>query len=73
MEYADDEDALHIPAGYELDGCPFLREKSWDIQTNVRNITNRRPLDPVDVTFAGNDAIFVRPPVSASFTARYRF
>ncbi len=72
-EYADDEDALHIPAGYELDGYLFYRRKAWDVQVNFKNITNQRLLDPVDVTFAGNDAIFVRPPISASLTVRYRF
>jgi hypothetical protein len=72
-EYADDEDDLHIPAGYELDGYLFYRRKAWDVQVNLKNVTNQRLLDPVDVTFAGNDAIFVRPPVSASLTVRYRY
>jgi outer membrane receptor for monomeric catechols len=72
-EYADDEDSLHIPSGYELDGYLFYRRKTWDVQLNIKNLTNQRLLDPVDVTFAGNDAIFVRPPISASLTIRLHF
>jgi iron complex outermembrane receptor protein len=72
-EYANDQDTLHIPGEYELDGYLFFRKPTWDVQINVKNITNQRLLDPVDVTFAGNDAIYVRPPISASITVRYRF
>jgi hypothetical protein len=39
----------------------------------VTNLTNARLLDPTDVTFAGNDTIYVRPPISASLTLRLRF
>jgi hypothetical protein len=37
---------------------------------NIKNMTNARLLDPIDVSFAGNDTIFVRPPISASLTVR---
>ncbi|HZZ58745.1 MAG TPA: TonB-dependent receptor plug domain-containing protein [Opitutaceae bacterium] len=70
-QYADDEEALHIPSEYELDGYLFYRQKRWDVRVNVRNITNQRLLDPIDVTFAGNDEIFVREPISASVTIRW--
>jgi outer membrane receptor for monomeric catechols len=70
-QYADDEEALHIPTEYELDGYVFYRAKEWDVQINVKNITDRRILDPIDVTFAGNDVIYVRPPISAGITFRY--
>jgi iron complex outermembrane recepter protein len=70
-QYADDQDALHIPTEYELDGYLFYRSKTWDCQVNIRNITNRRNLDPVDVTFSGNDLIWVREPVRASITFRF--
>ena len=72
-QYANDQDTLHIPGEYELDGYVFYRKKTWDVQVNVKNITNERLLDPVDVTFAGNDAIYVRPPITASITFRYHF
>jgi len=72
-EYANDQDTLHIPGEYELDGYVFYRKKTWDVQVNVKNITNERLLDPVDVTFAGNDAIYVRPPITTSITLRYHF
>jgi len=70
-QYADDEDALRIPVEYELDGYLFYRTRDWDVQINVKNITDRRILDPIDVTFAGNDVIYVRPPISAGITFRY--
>jgi outer membrane receptor for monomeric catechols len=72
-QYADDQDALYIPAEYELDGFLFYRRKSWDATVNIKNMTNNRILDPIDVTFAGNDAIYVRPPITASLTIRLRF
>ena len=62
-----------FPGEYELDGYVFYRKKTWDVQVNVKNITNERLLDPVDVTFAGNDAIYVRPPITTSITLRYHF
>ena len=72
-QYANDQDTLYIPAEYELDGFIYYRTKAWDVTVNVKNITNKRILDPIDVTFAGNDAIYVRPPITASITLRYRF
>jgi outer membrane receptor for monomeric catechols len=72
-QYANDQDTLYIPNEYELDGFIFYRARTWDVTVNVKNITNRRILDPIDVTFAGNDAIYVRPPITASVTLRYRF
>jgi len=72
-QYADDQDQLYIPPEYELDGFVYFRARSWDVTINVKNITNQRILDPIDVTFAGNDAIYVRPPISASITLRFRF
>ena len=72
-EYANDQDTLHIPGEYELDGYLFYRKPKWDVQVNIKNITNQRLLDPVDVTFAGNDVIYVRPPITASITFRFRY
>jgi len=72
-QYANDEDTLSIPAEYELDGFIYYRAKTWDVTVNIKNMTNERILDPIDVTFAGNDAIYVRPPISASITLRLRF
>jgi len=71
-QYANDQDTLYIPAEYELDGYVYYRMKHLDIRLNVTNITDARLLDPIDVSFAGNDTIFVRPPISASITFRYR-
>ena len=67
---ANDQDTLHIPGEYELDGYLFYREKRWDVRVNVTNLTNNRLLDPIDVTFAGNDQVYVRQPISASITFR---
>src|SRR5258708_33635562 len=64
-QYANDQDTLYIPAEYELDGFLYYRARAWDVTVNVKNITNKRILDPIDVTFAGNDAIYVRPPITA--------
>ena len=72
-EYANDQDTLHIPGECEFDGFLFYRQPRWDVQVNLKNITNQRLLDPVDVTFSGNDAIYVRPPISASITVRRHF
>jgi iron complex outermembrane recepter protein len=72
-QYANDQDTLHIPGEYEMDGYVFYGQKRWDVRVNVKNMFNHRLLDPIDVTFAGNDTIFVRPPISASITFRYHF
>jgi outer membrane receptor protein involved in Fe transport len=71
-QYANDQDTLHIPPEAELDGYVYYRMKHFDVRINLTNITNARLLDPIDVSFAGNDTIFVRPPISASITFRYR-
>ena len=70
--YADDDDSLHIPSEIFFDGYLFYRQKGWDVTINVDNITNVRIMDPVDVTFAGNDTLYVRQPIGASITFRYR-
>jgi len=73
-QYANDQDTLHIPNEYELDGyILWVPSKRWDVRINVTNITNNRILDPIDVSFAGNDVIYVRKPVSASGTLRLHF
>ena len=68
---ANDQGTLVIPTEYELDGYIYYRHKQWDFRVNLTNITNNRILDPIDVSFAGNDTIFVRKPISASLTVRY--
>jgi outer membrane receptor protein involved in Fe transport len=73
IQYANDQDTLHINAEYELDGFVYFRRRAWDVTVNVKNITDERILDPIDVTFAGNDAVYVRPPITASVTIRFRF
>jgi hypothetical protein len=72
-QYANDQDTLQIPPETELDGYVFYRRNSWEVRVNVTNITNARLLDPIDVSFAGNDTIFVRKPISASLTIRKHF
>jgi outer membrane receptor protein involved in Fe transport len=69
-QYANDQDTLHIPAEYSLDGYLFYRQKRWDVRVNVRNLADQRLIDTIDVSFAGNDMIFVREPISASVTFR---
>lgn len=72
-QYANDQDTLHIKSEVEWDGFVYYRQRAWDVTVNVKNILNERILDPIDVTFAGNDVIYVRPPITASVTIRYRF
>jgi outer membrane receptor for Fe3+-dicitrate len=73
-QYADDEDLIHIPGEYQVDGyIVWAPTKRWDVRLNVTNILNHRLLDPIDVNFAGNDTIFVRPPISASVTIRLHY
>jgi len=70
---ANDQGTLHIPGETELDGYVFYKRRTWDVRVNVKNITNARLLDPIAVSFAGNDAIFVRPPIEASVTVRFHY
>jgi len=72
-QYANDEETLHIPTEAEWDGYIFYGTKKWEVRVNIKNILNRRILDPIDVSFAGNDTIYVRPPITASLTIRYHF
>jgi hypothetical protein len=72
-QYANMQDTLYIPPEVELDGYVFYGMKKWDVRVNVKNILNQRLVDPIDVSFAGNSLIFVRPPITASLTLRYRY
>jgi outer membrane receptor protein involved in Fe transport len=72
-QYANDQETLHIPTEEEWDGYIFYGVKTWDVRLNIKNVLNQRVLDPIDVSFAGNDTIYVRPPITASVTVRYRF
>jgi outer membrane receptor for monomeric catechols len=70
---ANDQDTLHIPGEVEWDGYLFYRQKHWDVRVNVNNILNARLLDPIDVSFAGNDLVYVRQPITASITFRLHY
>jgi outer membrane receptor for monomeric catechols len=70
---ANDQGTLHIPGEIEYDGFVFYGRGHWDVRVNVKNITNKRLLDPIAVSFAGNDLIYVRPPIEASLTLRLRY
>ena len=70
-QHANQEGTLNIPVQFQWDGFVYFREKQWDVQVSVKNILNERLLDPIDVGFAGNDTIYVRPPISAAITLRY--
>jgi hypothetical protein len=72
-QYANDQGSLHIPGEIEYDGYVFYGRRTWDVRVNVKNITNKRLLDPIAVSFAGNDLIYVRPPIEASLTVRLHF
>jgi len=72
-QYANMQDTLYIPPETELDGYVFYGMKDWDVRVNVKNILNQRLLDPIDVSFAGNSLIYVRPPITASITIRYHY
>jgi iron complex outermembrane receptor protein len=68
----DDEGLLHIPSEYEIDSYfTYTPNKKWDVRLNITNLTNNRILDPIDPSFAGNDVIYVRAPISASLTIRF--
>jgi TonB dependent receptor/TonB-dependent Receptor Plug Domain len=70
----DDEGLLHIPSEYEFDGyIAYAPSKRWDVRLNITNLTNNRILDPIDTSFAGNDVIYVRAPISASLTVRVHY
>jgi len=64
---------LYIPGEYQLDGFVFWREKRWDVQVNVKNITNQNNFDPISATSAGNDVILPRPLITASVTIRVHY
>jgi outer membrane receptor protein involved in Fe transport len=72
-QYANDEDTLYIPLEVELDGYVFYGRKTWDVRVNVKNITDARLLDPIDVSYAGNSLIYVRPPITASISLRLHY
>jgi len=61
---------LYIYGEYQLDGFTYYRTKRWDVQVNVKNITNQVLFDPISAGSAGNDVILPRPPISASLTFR---
>lgn len=73
VQDANDQDTLHIPGETEWDGYLFYRRRTWDVRVNVKNITDARLLDPIAVSFSGNDDIYVRPPIEASLTLRYHY
>jgi len=69
---ANDEGTLHIPSEYQVDGyIVYAPSKRWDVRLNGTNLFNHRLLDPIDVSFAGNDVIYVRAPISGSVTIRF--
>ncbi len=72
-EYANDQNTLYIPPEVQLDGFVFYGRKGWDVRINVKNMLNARLIDPIDVSFAGNSLIFVRPPITASITLRLHY
>ncbi len=69
-QHANQEGTLNIPTQAEWDGFVYYRQKRWSVQLSVKNMFNQRLLDPIDVGFAGNDTIYVRPPISAAITFR---
>ncbi len=70
---ANDEETLVIRKQTEWDGFISYHTKKYLVQVSMKNLTNARLLDPIDVTFAGNDEIMPRPPITASLTVRYYF
>jgi len=71
--YANMQDTLEIPAQVEVDGFVSYAINNWQFRLNVKNALNQRLLDPIDVSFAGNSLISVRPGATASFTVRLKF
>ena len=72
-QYANDEDTLFIPPEAEVDGFIFYRQRNWEVRVNVKNMLNARLLDPIDVSYAGNSLIYVRPPITASITLKLHY
>jgi outer membrane receptor protein involved in Fe transport len=73
-QFANDEDTLHFPSECQLDGyITYAPNKRYDVRLNVTNLLDARLMDPIDVSFEGNDSEFVRPPISASITLRMHY
>ena len=70
---ANDEETLIIKKQAEWDGFVSYHTKRYLVQVSVKNFTNALLFDPIDVTFAGNDQVMPRPPITASLTLRYYF
>jgi len=67
----DDEGLLHIPTQVELDGyIGYAPNRKFDVRVNITNLSDARIIDPIDTSFAGNDVVYVRAPISASITFR---
>ncbi len=72
-QHANMQGTLTIPAQVEWDGFVYYDTPRWNVRLNVKNILNERLLDPIDVSFAGNSLISVRPPITATLTLRLKF
>jgi len=70
---ANAEGTLVIPSQTEVDGFIRFRTKRWTVRVNLKNLLNKRLLDPINTGFAGNDVIYVRPPITASLSIDFRF
>lgn len=63
---------LKIPAQVTWNGAIFYKQKNWEVQLNVYNITDERNITSTD-NFAANDLIFPDKPLSADLTFKVRF
>jgi outer membrane receptor protein involved in Fe transport len=70
---ANMQGTLYIPPETEVDGYVYYGQKNWDVRVNIKNLTDARLLDPIDVSYAGNSLIYVRPPITASITLRFHY
>ena len=72
-QLANQEGSLKIPLQYTLNANVFYRQKRWEVQLNMYNLTDERNWTSIDPGFAGNDIIFPEQPFHLNGTVKIRF
>jgi iron complex outermembrane receptor protein len=70
--YENPQKTLKIPAQVTWNAALFFKQKCWEVQLNLYNLTDERNFSPVD-TFAANDLIFPNQPFHADLTIKLKF
>ena len=61
---ANGEGTLTIPSQYKINARVFYTTKSWDLQVNVDNVTNRNNWTVGDPEFTRNTVIYQETPLT---------